>query len=523
MKHLFILICPLLIFSIFFSSCTFDNSKKNLEEIGTYLSKNEFNNCLLYVKKLDDDKKASINNEVCEKIIDKFVDLKSKVKVNNTNIFDLSLIDTSFAEDCQKLWNIISEFAIDKEWKNYNEAVNLRYYSEMIDYTRYCDIYSLAKKANDSGYLNDLSIALNEYNKNGDNAKLKLLIESIKKVNFNSFDPQQYLVSDYKDAHEKIVNALNELDSGFATNDSIAVANGIHSLKSALNDILYIFDTLTVVNTLQKSIYNKVSTENIYAHFDNSVNVTRRDFASGMSFALDSVFGGIDNNESDNESNESSTENIDAKISKDEAIKIAVNAINKTKRFTGTVNITLTQTRNIELTAFESASSLADTENMVKSQLNQIINQSNGTGRKNVQFMNGKNENQSLNSFIPPSDKDASLNPKSVIDYTCVKGSGGYIITFTLDRELVTSDAPSDIIGNIVNPFEFEKSDDVKKYDTAYSETHITIAVNNSGNLIQMEYAINGASNCVFGENNSQNENKAQFNFKNSYKYEFKY
>lgn len=522
MKRIFKFICPLLIIAILLSSCTFSNNEKKLEQINTYLSKNELNNCIQYVKSLENEEKSAINDDVCESVISKFTELKSKTKIDDTNIFDLSLIDTAFAENCQKLWNIISEFSVDKESEMYNDIINLRYFALMIDYTRYCDIYSLMKKANKSGYLDNLSMALHEYNKNGDTDKLKLLFEDIKTIDYNSFDPQQYLVSDFKDAHGKIIYALKELEDGFLANDSATVATAINSLNNALTDILYIADILTAVNAIQKTIYNKISTENIYAPFNSEVNVTKREFQSGMSFTLDSVFGGIEELETDENADSTTAVNND-NISKDEAIKIAVNAINKTKSYTDNVNITLTQTRNIQLTGFDSDSTIADAENMTKSRLNQIINQSNGTGKKSASFSKGTDGTQTLNSFIPPSDKTASVKSDSVEDYTCVKGSGGYIVTLVLEPELVKTGDTSGNIGTLVNTFEFDNSSNVKKFDTSYSQTNVTVIINNSGMLIEMEYTIDGISNCVFYENNTQNEYKAQFTFKNTYKYEFEY
>lgn len=523
MKRIFKIICPLLIISIIFSSCNLDSSKKTIEQINTYISENDFNSCLQYVKELDSDEKNRINNDVCNTVINKFLELKNKTKIDETNIFDLSLIDTVFAENSQKLWNIISEFSIDKNADNYNEIINLRYYSEMLDYTRYCDIYALIKKVSNSGYIDNLSVALYEYDKNGNNSNLKLLADDVKNMNFNSFDPQQYLVSDFRNAHNDIVKAMSELEDGFSSNDSTTVATAIHTLNNALTEILYITDTLTAINSIQQIIYNKISTENIYAPFDNEISVTKRDFSAGMSFSLDLIFGGIDDiGVDDNTETTTNSDNIN-EIAKEEAIKIAVNAINKTKAFTGNVNITLTQTRNIQLTAFESNSTITDAENMIKAQLNQVIDQSNGTGKKTEQFSNGTNGNQTLNSFVPPSDKTATLNDKTVKEYTCIKGSGGYIITLTLERELVKSGKSSNGIGTFVNTFEFDNNENVKDSDTSYSETYVTIIVNNSGTLIEMEYTIDGISNCTFTENNNQNEYKAQFAFRNNYKYEFEY
>ncbi len=522
MKRIIKYISPLLIIAILFSSCTFNSSDNTFEQIKIFIADNEFNNCLQLVKELKSDEKSAINNDVCDVVINKFIELRDKTKINETNIFDLSLIDTSFAEKCQKLWNIISEFTINDNYELYYECVNLRYYSEMIDYTRYCDIYLLAKEVNASGYLDDLSAALYEYENKGNNANLKLLFDDIRNIDYSSFNPQQYLVSDFRNAHEKIVKAINDLDDGFNANDSSTVATAINTLHNALDDILYIIDTLSAVNTIQRTIYNKVANDNLYAPFDDEIKITKRDYVTGMSFSLDIIFGGIEDLITDNNT-ETTTNKDDNNISLEETIKITVNAINKTKAFTGNVNIALTQTRNINLTDFETDSTIKDAENMIKSQLNQVIKKSNGTGKKSSTFSGGTDGKQSLKSFVPPADKSVSINPDAVSKYTCVKGSGGYIITLTLKPELVNKGDKTSDIGSLVNTFEFDNSEEVKDFDTSYSATNISLIVNNNGRLIEMQYTIDGISNCEFEENNGSNEYKAQFSFKNTYKYEFKY
>ena len=522
MKYIFKFISPLLIVAILFSSCSFNSTEKTLEQIKTLIAENEFNTCLQLVKELDSEEQTAINNEVCNIVINKFIELRDKTKIDKTNMFDLSLINTSFTEKCQKLWNIISEFTIDDNYEYYHECVNLRYYSEMIDYTRYCDIYSLAKKVNTSGYLDDLSVALYEYENKGNNSNLKLIFDDIRNIDFSSFDPQQYLVSDYRNAHEKIVKAINDLDDGFSANDSSTVATAINSLHSALDDILYIIDTLSAVNTIQQAIFNKISTDNLYAPFDNEIIISKRDFTTGMSFSLDIIFGGVEDIIID-DNTETTTNKNDEKISLKDTIDITLNAIKKTKAFAGDVSVTLIQTRNIHLTDFETDSTITDAENMIKSQLNQAINQSNGTGRQTTQFSGGTNGKQTLNSYIPPSNKIPAINPDAISDYTCIKGSGGYIITLSFKPELVKKGDNTSNIGSIVNTFEFDNNEKVKDFNTSYSTTNISLLVNNNGRLMEMKYTIDGISNCEFQENKGKNEYKAQFTFKNTYKYEFKY
>lgn len=530
MKQILKFITPLLIVAILFSSCSTSNSNKPLERIKTLISENELNSCLQLVKDLETEEKVAINNEVCNIVINKFIELRDKTKIDETNIFDLSLIDTSFAEKCQKLWNIISEFTIDNNYELYYECINLRYYSEMIDYTRYCDIYTLVKKANNSGYLDDISKALYEYENNGDKSKFVTVAKKIENIDYNNFDPQQYLVSDFRIAHEKLTNNLTNLIESFNTNNSASVATAINTIRDALTDILFVTDTLAAVNTVQKSIYQKISTENIYAPFNNEIQVTKRDYTTGMSFALDIIFGGFEDviesttdDITNDTTNETTTKQTTEESSLNNAIKIALNAINKTKNFKGNVEITLTETENVKLTDFKSNSSITDVDSIVETQINQELKKSNGTTKTTYKFYNGTNNGETLTTFIPPNNKNATLSSDAVTNHNCVEGSGGYVITLVLNSELIEYGSKENHIGSIVNTFSMNNSEDVKDFDTAYSKTNITIVVNNDGRLIELEYTISGISNCIFEDENTQNKYNTQLTFKNTYKYEFKY
>lgn len=521
MKRIFKVMIPLLIFAILFSSCALNNSDKTLEQISIYINENKFNECYQLVKELDSDTINEISSDACNIIIAKFIELKDNAKIKESNIFDLSLIDTAFAEKCKKLWNTISLFKINKEYEQYGECLKLRFYSEMINYTQYCDIYSLAKKVNNSGYLERLSEALEQYESNGENSSLKLLYDEINAIDLSSFDPQQYLVSDYKNANNEIINSLSELNEGFSSGDSTAVAGAINELYDALSEILYIADTLIAVNSMQNAIYNKISKENLFAPFENDITIKKRDFVPGISFSLDLIFGGIEADK-DEDSTVATTTPFDEKTPIKDVIKIATSAINKTKAFTSNVEVTLTQERNIRLSGFEADQSLADSENMLRHQLSQVVEKSNGKGRRVLTFANGTSTEGSLSSFVPPANNQASLESDCVIDYTCVKGSGGYIITLKLKPELIKSGNKSSDIGSIINTFEFDNSADVNDFNTSYSETDISLIINNNGMLIEMEYTIDGVSDCDFNvENNNQYE--AQFTFNNTYTYEFKY
>ncbi len=527
MKRIIKLITPLLIIGILFSSCSIEKKENPIDQIKTYVANNELNACLQLVRELANDEKTAINKDVCDIVINNFIELREKTKIDETNIFDLSLINTSFAEKCQKLWNIISEFTINDDYELYKECINLRYYSEMIDFTRYCDIYSLVKKANTTDYLDELSAALYEYESNGDNSKLLSLSKKIESINYDSFDPQQYLVSDFKTAHEKIVKSLINLKDGFNSNDSIAVAKAINTLKNALTDTLYIADILSAVNTMQNNIYHKISTENIYAPFDSEIQVSKREYTTGISFSLDMIFGGIEDiveSTTENVISNNSTESTSKdETSLDDAIEIAINAINKTKNFKGNLDVKFIKTQNVKLTHFESNSSISDANNLIESQINQSLKNSNGTTENTHKFYNGTNGNETLSAFIPPNDNNANLNVDAVNTFKCIEGSGGYVITLVLNSELIEYGNKTNNIGSIVNTFSFNNSEHITDFDTAYSKTNIIIVINNDGKLIKMEYIISGISNCVFAEQDTQNIYKTKFTFKNEYKYEFKY
>ncbi len=521
MKRITKFVCLILSVTVILTSCGF-NSNKAIDEINTYLNDNNFNACLEYVKELNQEEKNAINDDVCNAVTSKFLELKSNTKIDLNNVYDLSAFDTLFTEKCQKLWNIISEFSIDKEDSFYQNCVYLHYYAEMIDYARFCEIFSLMKKVNESNYLDIISTALYEYETNGSNAQLKTAYDKAKAFNYNSFDPQQYLVSDFRSAHDIIVDSLYELNDAFTVNDSNTVATSINTLNNALTEMLYITDTLSTVNSIQKNIYNKLSTENLFLPFNEDFTVSKREFTSGISFSLNIIFGSA--SVSPNENNDETTTIVNSEmISKEDALKIVVNAINKTKKFKDDVEITLTETKNIQLTDLDSDTNLQDAEDILESQLNQSISQGNGTTKTVAKFSNGTDGTQTLNDFVPPSAKDAVMNSDAVIEHSVVKGSGGYVVTLKFDKEYVDFGEQSIIVNSLVNPFMFADSENLVDSETSYGETTISVSVNNAGRLIKMDYIINGVNKSKFQENNGNDSYEAHFKFENSYIYKFSY
>ena len=78
MRRILKFISPLLVIIILLSSCTINSSGKTLEKIDTLIANNEFNACLQLIKDLESEEKSAINNDVCNIVINKFIELRDK-------------------------------------------------------------------------------------------------------------------------------------------------------------------------------------------------------------------------------------------------------------------------------------------------------------------------------------------------------------------------------------------------------------------------------------------------------------
>ena len=74
MRRILKFISPLLAIVILLSSCTINSSGKILENIDTLIADNELNACLQLVKDLESEEKSAINNNVCNIVINKFIE-----------------------------------------------------------------------------------------------------------------------------------------------------------------------------------------------------------------------------------------------------------------------------------------------------------------------------------------------------------------------------------------------------------------------------------------------------------------
>lgn len=521
MRKLIKTVSIIIALALLLSACGTVSVETVTAQIEEYFKANQYNDCLEYANQLEVDVKSQVNASVLSLISAEYNNLVEENKVDTKALYSLDAIDNNFAENCRKLWNIAKEFTITKDDENYTDFVHLHYFAEMCNYTKYGEIYSLLESVHKSGYLNEITDALYAYDSEGDIFAFDEAYKSALMFEYSSFDPQEYLVEDYRNAHNQAVKALKSLSNGFATSDINVIASSMGDLEDALSAILHITDTLNAIHAKQIYIFNELSNGELNAVFNTDLEISERDYEIGIVFSLDNIFGASLNDEENGESNENSE--TDEKISKSDALKIAVNAINKTKAYKNKVNIEYKQTINIQMTSFENNSSINDTVELAKSTINNALDGANGTKKTNFAFTNGASGNVSLNSFIPPSDKNAVGYADSIKDYSVISGSGGYVITIAFLPEATTKNSSQKSIGSVINGFLFEKSENLSNYKSTYSTAALMVTVNNSGFLEKMEYEISGVSDCSFKDDNNKFLFDAQFSFSEKYNYSFKY
>lgn len=520
MRKVFKVISVILIISLLFSACNTDSGVKVVSKIEEYLSSGQYNECLQYVEELDFDVKKEITTDVCNLISSEYNSLVNENNINTSNLYHLKSYNKDFTEKCRKLWHIAKLFTISKDNENYTDFIYLHYFAEMCNFTKYAELYSLLMNVYESGYLDVIANAIKAYDLDGNSLEFDKAYKAALRFDYSAFDPQEYLIEDYRNAHDDSVKVLLSLSNGFATSNINVIATSMSNLKESLSDILYITDTLNAVHTKQKDIFNELSNGNISTTFKSNIIVSRREYSSNTTFPLENIFGEKINIE---HTDDVLSDDNASEFAKTEALKIAVNAINKTKQYKNNLNVAYTQTLDIHMLSFSSDSNVTDAVNLTKVTLEQALNSANGTATKNFAFKNGISNNQTLYDFIPPSGKNAEINEDSVKDYSVVRGSGGYVISITLVAETSSKYAEAEGVNSLINGFLFENQDGVSDSKTTYSSAKVMLAVNNNGVLEKMEYSISGISDCEFSDENSEYEYDVQFSFDEQYSYVFEY
>lgn len=517
LKFISLILCCILIFS----SCT-KASDKNINTIQQFISEKKYNECQKYISELEINELNEISAQVENIILTEFNSVCENEKIDFTKPYTLTAYDSDFTDTCRKLWNIASLLSIDESNERYQEYANMRFYAESNDFMRYRELYALMSNVNNDGYLEDLHKQLQEYTKSGDFSNFEDIYKQASAFDYSEFDPQEYMISEFRTAHDKIVKELKSVCNGFATNDSSVVASAINNMYDGLTVILRLSETLQEVRTTQTNIYNKLHVDKeISVKFDTEIKIFETEYSVSDDFAFDLLFGDDNSGFIDNSDIPLSTNKADEQMPLNDAIKIVISAINKTKNYKGDATAVLTKNINIDMTSFESETKINTANEITKSQVNQLLDQANGTRQQTRTFKNGADETSSFYDFVPPMSNNPSLNESDVESYTATKGSGGYVIVFNLKATETKKNQPQASVNTLVNGFEFDYSESVGDYKTYYSPYSAMFVINNDGYVSKLQYNISGVSDCSFYEKDEKLQ--AEFEFNEKYSYVFTY
>lgn len=522
MKKFLKVISLILAITIFFCSCS-KSAKTHLSNINEFLSSDKLNECQQYITELSSEERAAINNDVCNLVALKFQEYAEKNNLDFKDLYNLKLYDKTFTDNCRKLWNIVKLFSVDKNTENYSQFVYIRYFAELNNLMQYRELYLVLSDINSLNYLGTLNNALKEYTENNNYALFENAYTVVSSFNSANFNPQQHLVADFISAHDNLKNSLKKAVTGFQSNDTEAVGEAMTVIYDALNKMLTATDTIRAVHNIQRSLYKTVSTEgNLYSTLEMKINPDKREYYIGIDFGLNTIYSQSTSSGLIDESDIPDTpkENV---MSLNEAINISLNAINNTKKYQNELTVNVTEQRDINMTSFKTDTTINSALEITENRINMLINQTNGTRKGSVAFINGVSETDNLYTFIPPVIGNAQLNPNAVEQYTAVAGNAGYIITFTLKSDETNEQQPYSNVGSFVNGFAFDNQEGIEKYNTYYSPTVVMLMINNQGYLIKMQYTIIGVSNCEFASNDANEKAEAEFSFDDKFLYEFIY
>ncbi|MGN0569353.1 MAG: hypothetical protein ACI4N4_02490 [Candidatus Fimenecus sp.] len=523
MKRSLKVICILLSLTVILTSCSIGRSSKALDRIDALLEENKFNECRQYISELKPEQLAEINDDTCKLIAEKFESITQSYSVDLNNLYILSAYSNEYAEACRSLWNIAELLTVTPENADFDSFIHLKYFAEVSNYAQYREIYSLMESVNSNGYLKKVDSVLTAYDSDGDYSGFDSAYSTACAYDCGQFDPQQYLVSDYKKAHNNIVKNLKSASNGFASDDPAVVAKAINELENSLTTVLRIVDLLKAINAKQISIFSALSNDkNLYTDFKTDIEESTREYYPGTGFDLDAVFGKVSGFIDETDINPDS-DNAQQSISKEAAFNIAVNAINKTKEYRGKVNVSLTEQRNVQMTAFDTDTKITSALEITKSRINSILKQKNGTYKTSVEFTNGTGNSKELFEFIPPEGKNATNATATVESYTAVAGSGGYVITFVLKSCETSKNSPDFANSTLINGFVLDKTEGINDFKTFYTPSSVMLMINSNGMLLKYQYSVSGICDCTFLSGNSNETATADFSFDNKYLYEFVY
>lgn len=506
---------------LLFTSCGKIKPDDVATKMKIYFEKNNYSECKSYLSSVDSDVKKEASVEGLKLTTQKFDEIYKKYET--FNIFDLTLFDNSFIENCSILWQIASEFTPNQE-DNSNESLQyLRYFAEISDSMRYKELFRMLKDMYNCGYLYSIQKALYDYDASGDYAYFETAKKIAAEFNYSDYNPQEYFISDLRTVCEKTNKYLTLVNNGFATNDTSVTATAISNIYTSADTFLAAYDSVQSVYSTLNETMNTLRINGAFVEYKYEINFGKaRKYEAGIEFQMSNIFGNTyvppDNS---NENNDGSDDNQPS-ISKSEAARIAVNAINKTKAYSSDITVNKTQTVDIQMSAFKTVSEITSAVSLVRIKINDALKASNGTVKDSKKFSNGVCENISLFDAVPPAGRAASLDPSFAESYTAVKGSGGYVITFVLSSCTSTDDNISHNLLSMVDGFYFDNSMQNIKHKTFYKPTSVSLVINNFGCLSKYSYTVSGVADCKFTENGEQVAT-GEFTFKQQYDYNFVY
>lgn len=516
------IISVLVSFILLFTSCGKIKPDDVAAKMKTYFEKNNYSECKSYLSSVDSDVKKEASSEGLKLTTQKFDEIYKKYET--FNIFDLTLFDNSFIENCSILWQIASEFTPNEE-DNSNESLQyLRYFAEISDSMRYKELFRMLKDMYNCGYLYSIQKALYDYDSTGDFSYFETAEKIAAEFNFSDYNPQEYYISDLRSVCENINKYLTLVNNGFVTNDTAVTASAISNIYESADTFLTAYDYVQTVYKALNEAMNTFRINGAFAEHKYEIKFGEgRKYEAGIEFKLSNIFGNVYSpSDSDNEKNDSSSE-ANPSISKNDAVRIAVNAINKTKAYNSDITVNKSQTVDIQMTAFKTESEITSAVSLVRVRINDALKASNGTAEDSKTFSNGvSDDNILLFDAVPPAGRSASLNLSFVDSYTAVKGSGGYVITFTLPACTSTNDNTAQNLLSMVDGFYFDNSVQNLKHETFYKPTSISLVINNFGCLSKYSYTISGVADCRFTENNEPVAS-GEFSFTQQYNYRFVY
>lgn len=517
MEQIFKITSLLLCCILIFTSCT-KASEKSINTIQQYITEKKYNECQKFISELKSEELNEIKAQVGNILLTEFNSICEKEKIDLTKPFTLTAYNSNFTDTCRKLWNMASLLSIDSSSEKYQDYANLRFYAESNDFIRYRELYALMSNVNNDGYLEDLHKQLQDYTKNGDFSNFEDIYNQASVFNYSEFNPQEYMISDFRAAHDKIVKELKSVCNGFATNDSSVVASAINNMYDGLTVMLKLSETLQAVRTTQTEIYNKLNIDKeINIKFNTEIDVFETEYSINDDFAFDVLFADDNSGFIDNSDVPLTTDKASEQMPLKDAIELVINAISKSKGYNGNATVVFTKNINIDMTSFESDTKINTANEITKSKVNQILDQANGTRQQTRIFKNGVDETSTFSEFVPPSNNTPSLNENDVESYTVTKGSGGYVVVFNLKSTETKKSQPQASVNTLVNGFEFDYYESVGNYKTYYAPYSAMFVINNDGYVSKLQYNISGVSDCTFYEKDESVQAEFEFNEKCSY------